>query len=224
MQTSHDQHRAQSSLALRHFQLQDVIVDGEGRPRALIHDEHGDLRTYGVGDTVFGAAVVERIENGQVILRATGGAGSRWLLRPASEPVPLSASSDPLSAGTASDLASPHTVAGGLIDAAPGQQPGEDRQQQVLQYPWEMLQYEMAYENNQLIGWKIGPKEDRAFLAAHGLAPGDIITHVNGYALDAGQNQALALEAMRTANNLALTVRRGGQVLATQVPNRVPRP
>ena len=69
-------------------------------------------------------------------------------------------------------------------------------------------------DGKQFVGYKLSPGMDSAFFRKAGLRRGDVLTAINGVKLDS-PNQVLSLMADLTlANELALTVDRGGEPLS----------
>lgn len=75
-------------------------------------------------------------------------------------------------------------------------------------------------ENGQLVGFRLLPGRERGFLQQMGLRPGDIVTAINGQALDSPARGMQALQALQDQTNVNLEIRRGGQTMALnfQVP------
>ena len=69
-------------------------------------------------------------------------------------------------------------------------------------------------ENGKQIGYRLQAKQNSDLLVQAGLKPSDVIISVNGTRLNDMKNSISALNALRTANNINITVKRNG----TEVP------
>lgn len=65
-------------------------------------------------------------------------------------------------------------------------------------------------ENGKLVGYRITPKQNPEILEAQGIVAGDVITRVNNIQLNSQKQGIRALRNAVKANNLAVTVLRGG--------------
>ncbi len=64
---------------------------------------------------------------------------------------------------------------------------------------------------NGQIGYRIYPGRDRSVFAASGLHPGDVVTSINGVQLDDPSKSLQLLSDLSQANQVTLTVQRGGE-------------
>ncbi|WP_241505966.1 type II secretion system protein GspC [Parahaliea mediterranea] len=72
-------------------------------------------------------------------------------------------------------------------------------------------------EGGQLQGYRIMPGQDAAQFSQLGFRPGDLVTAVNGIALDNPANTMQLYQAMRTAQEAVFELQRDGQALTVSV-------
>ena len=65
-------------------------------------------------------------------------------------------------------------------------------------------------ENGKQIGYRLQPQQNSDLLTQAGIKPSDVITSINGVKLDDMKNSISALSALRSANNVNITVKRNG--------------
>lgn len=65
-------------------------------------------------------------------------------------------------------------------------------------------------ENGKQIGYRLQAQQNSDLLTQAGLEPSDVITSINGIKLDDMKNSISALSALRSANNVNITVKRNG--------------
>ncbi len=69
-----------------------------------------------------------------------------------------------------------------------------------------------------LRGYRVGPGKDRKLFARAGLQRNDLLRAVNGMSLDDPQQALELLNELQNANEISLTIDRGGQILTVQLP------
>jgi len=85
--------------------------------------------------------------------------------------------------------------------------------QNILKNPTSFAQYALPIivrENGKQIGYRLQPQKKGDILAKMGLEPSDVITSINGVALDNPQNGISALQKLSTAAEINITVKRNG--------------
>ena len=85
---------------------------------------------------------------------------------------------------------------------------------QLLEDPSKVADYirvQPVNTGNGLSGYRIYPGRDRTVFAAAGLRPGDIVTAVNGTALNDPSRSLQLLNELSQSSQINLTVDRGGQ-------------
>jgi general secretion pathway protein C len=68
-----------------------------------------------------------------------------------------------------------------------------------------------ARQNGQVTGYRVSPGKDAAFFKQVGLQNGDVITKINGLDLTDQRSAMRAMQSLRQANELSLTLLRNGQ-------------
>lgn len=163
--------------------------------RALIGDG-SDEKPYAVGDEVAAGTTLEAIYADRVVLMRRGKPETLRLNK---------------------DSPSNYSPAAAAAPAAPASEVGATLasvREQILQDPSKASQFirvQPATQDGQMRGYRIYPGQDRQLFGAVGLRPGDVVTAVNGIQLDNAQRALQMLNDLSRANNLVLTVERGGQ-------------
>ncbi len=187
------------------LKLSGVLASGDPRTaRAIIGDGKGKEDAYGVDDALPGNAVLREIYADRVILEYRG--RLETLRLPKDVPAGKFASARPTSkrGGTAGTGNSAETSA--LLKQYRGA---------LMTDPQSLMNLVRTSPvtdktTGKLKGFKIYPGRDRKLLGKFGLRAGDVVTGVNGVALD---NPIKGLEIMRdlsTANSVSLEVERNG--------------
>ncbi|MBU2978314.1 type II secretion system protein GspC [Alteromonas sp. C1M14] len=70
-----------------------------------------------------------------------------------------------------------------------------------------------AIEEGQLIGYKIKPGNNSALFESSGLKPGDVVIQINGLDLTDTQQSSAAMNALRQASTIELTLTRDGEYI-----------
>jgi general secretion pathway protein C len=189
------------------LKLLGVLASDSATARAIIADGKGVEDAYAVGENLPGNAVLREIYADRVILEYRGRMETLRLPKEAlenlsvtSQTVGQTSQRSTKQASTADNIAllrqyrealisNPQSLMD-LVSASPVNEPG----------------------TGQLKGYRIRPGKDRKLLGRFGLKSGDVVTGVNGVALN---NPIKALEIMRdlsTANSVTLDVERNGVV------------
>lgn len=182
------------------LQLRGAIAAEDPRyAHAIIADGSGVEKVYFVKDTVPGGAILHRVQADRVILNRGGTLEA--LVLPKETPAGGSAGAavNPLAArGTpGSRRAGPPSV-----------------QEVVSQNPaaiTEIIRPQPYMPSGQLKGYRVYPGRDRERFVALGLQPGDLVTEINGMALN---NPAEAMEIFRSIGDtteVSVTIEREGQ-------------
>jgi len=108
------------------------------------------------------------------------------------------------------------TGAGGAVNYAPpaaqAAMSPDDMVQQVLgQDPNELLRPQPVYAGSQLRGFRVYPGRNRTLFARIGLQPGDLVTAINGAALEDAQRGIESLRGIAQGASVTLSVERNGQ-------------
>lgn len=75
----------------------------------------------------------------------------------------------------------------------------------------EVIKFSVAREAGEIVGYKIRPGRDRAIFSQLGLQPNDIVTEINGIALNSSGSVTQVYREMREATSATLTLLRDGQ-------------
>lgn len=83
----------------------------------------------------------------------------------------------------------------------------------------DVLSIEPSYDkgSGQLLGYKIGPGKDRKLFGRVGLQRNDLVTAINGVALDDPSRALSLLNELNDAKELTVTLQRGGQPVEIQL-------
>jgi general secretion pathway protein C len=183
------------------LQLRGAIAAEDPRyAHAIVADGSGAEKVYFVKDTVPGGATVHMVQADRVILNR-GGTLEALLL-------PKEAAAAPGRTG------SPMTGGG-----SPGMRRGvaPSVQQVMSQNPaaiTEIIRPQPYMPSGQLKGYRVYPGRNREQFVALGLQPGDLVTEINGMALN---NPAQAMEIFRSmadTTEVSVTIEREGQAQA----------
>ncbi len=199
----------ETRLALK---LRGVVASTEdGLGYAIIeHQSRQDI--YAVGDKlpVSGQVTLAKVMPGQVVL---DNGGTYELLELFEDSVldaqsatpPIAASSAPVRQQTTGETAA--AVA-------------RDYRERLYQNPQslaEVVTISAVRENGQLLGYRIAPGKEREQFELLGFKPGDLVTSVNGIALDDPANTLRLYQAMRSAGEAVFDLQRGDQPVTVSV-------
>src|SRR5690606_13174393 len=81
----------------------------------------------------------------------------------------------------------------------------------------DVMQLSVAREGDKLIGYRVRPGRDPQQFQQFGFRPDDIITGINGVALDDPQRALELYNLLRSATEASFNVRRGGEELTLMV-------
>ena len=170
-----------------------VAADDEQVAHAIIADGSGDEKVYFIKGAIPGGATLHRVHIDRVILNRGGVLETLRLPRGAEE------SSATKRTRTASSRRAPRsTNAQKLIS------------QNAATFS-EVIRPQPFMPNGQLKGYRVFPGRNRQQFIALGLRPGDLVTAINGVALN---NPAQGMEIFRSlgsSSQVSVTLERGGQ-------------
>ena len=167
---------------------------------AIVADPGGDEKAYRIGDPLPGGAELREIHADRVILSRAG--RYETLRLPQEDPID-GVSREPTS----------RPAAGGAVSEDPGALLQQHRET-LRTNPQSLISLVRpmpVQENGQLVGFRLLPGQDPSFLNKLGLRAGDIVTAINGLALDNPANGMQALQALQDETSLNLEIRRGQQ-------------
>ena len=169
------------------------ILAGGSTPQAIISANRGQEKTYHIGDTIDNAdgATLYAIEPDRVLLNRNGNLETLRL------PQQLS---NPASRPTAS-----------LAPAAA--QPGGSLRQVISENAskiTDIVRVSPHVQEGKVVGFRVTPGRDRATFDALGLQPGDVVTDINGTALNDASQGLQVFEALGETTQANVTVLRDG--------------
>ena len=177
-----------------------IIADGDGRERA-----------YRVGDTLPGGARLEAVYAARALIlhegRREGLSLSRVQLQAGAAPGrPAPAAAAPSAAPAAPSAYGVGPMAFGVPDLAGFRDPNlpdlDTLAREVRALP--------VLENGRVVGVRLQVGRDSDLLDRLGVAPGDVLTAVNGVPLDGPERQADLIRSFRAGQPVRLTIRRDG--------------
>lgn len=162
--------------------------------RAIVADASGQQRMYRIGAMLPGDAELREVQRDHVVLRR---GGRLETLRMVKEGLNLTGPQpgQPVGGGAGSSL-SLRQFRDTLVN----------NPRQVA----DLVRAEPVEEGGRFIGYQVQPGRDAQLLSRHGLMPGDIITHVNGMALDSQERASELLRDVADMKTADLEVRRNG--------------
>ncbi len=170
-----------------------VAADNPKLAHAIIADGSGNEQVYFVNSTLPGGATVQQIQADRVVLAR---AGQLEVLR-----LPREGAGGP--------------SAGGFTPPQAGAPPGQPNVQELVAQNapgfLALVRPQPFMPNGQLKGYRIYPGPNRQGFASLGLRAGDLVTEINGIALN---NPAQGMEVFRSlgdAPQVTVTVERDGQ-------------
>jgi general secretion pathway protein C len=182
--------------------LKGILAYGSERSsRALIADGSGKERPYGVGDDIPGGATLKAIHADRVILERSGRFETLRLERGKSGSSVATISTPTVSQPSVATRAGEARTLGELRN-------------ELLKEPAKASQYvrlQPVYAEGKLQGYRIYPGANRTLFQSAGLRAGEMVTSVNGVALDDAAKALQLLGDLRDVSQLSLTLERGGE-------------
>ncbi|NHF66357.1 type II secretion system protein N [Xanthomonas hortorum] len=170
---------------------------GGTQAAAFLSSGDGKQGAYRVGDAVVPGVVVHAIASDHVLLRASNGLRRLALV----ESTAASSSASPATSATTATSAAPAVMSN--VGTAAGTVAASVDPQQLLTTAGLLASTDGS-------GFTVMPRGDGALLRQAGLAPGDVLTQINGRTLDAEHLRELQDE-LRDGQAATLTYRRDGQ-------------
>ena len=198
-------------------------IDPEGGI-AIIADEKGADSSYRVGDLLPGDARLEQILAGVVVLSRDGvnetlslrlttdSAASDTSARPARR----SGGSAPLPGSMNTGLA-PIKFNPAIAPGMPDMQTYRATNLPNVQELAKQVQVFPVFANGRMRGVRLSAGRDSDVLAKAGLRPTDVVTSVNGIALDSPARQGELLSSLRDASQVQVDVERDGKTIKLQL-------
>ncbi|MDX1608955.1 MAG: type II secretion system protein GspC [Halofilum sp. (in: g-proteobacteria)] len=187
------------------LKLTGVFAAGGGDGIAIIVAGNAEQAVYGVGDRVAGAARIDGIYADRVLLERNG----------ALETLRLSED------GVATERAGAARGSGDR-DIQRIAQRARELRQRLTENPLElarMVRFQPYMRDGELVGYRIQPRTaDAELLAELGLRPTDVVTRVNGVALNDPVQAQQALQRVQTAQTISVTWLRDGEQHRMTIP------
>lgn len=171
--------------------------------RAIISQQGSNEKPYAIGDDIVRGVSLQAIFSDRVILSRDGQIETLRL--------------DPNSGGAPVNFAA--STSGVSPSGILPQQLSQARQE-MLQDPNKAGDYIRIQPNNpggQLHGYRVYPGKNASVFTNAGLKPGDLVTAVNGTAMDDTKKALQMLNDLSKASNVSLTIDRGGQLQTINV-------
>ncbi|HDP89027.1 MAG TPA: type II secretion system protein GspC [Thioalkalivibrio sp.] len=203
-----------SALAMRHlFGTTEVIVDtaaeapetkldlklvgvfatGDSSALAIIAPGRRPEALYGIGDSLPGNATLRAVYADRVVLERNGVLETLRLPR------------ESLGAGVS--IGTPSSATTGIATEL------QRYRREAMRNPArmaEMVAAEPVEEDGRFVGYRVTPRQDLPVFEQLGFQAGDVVTEVNGVALDTPEAGIRALRQLATARELNVTVLRNG--------------
>jgi general secretion pathway protein C len=160
---------------------------------ALIHERGKDTKVYAIGDNIARGARLHAVYTDSVLLDR---GGKLEALRLPKEESGGSAQPRTSSLRTTKTLSKP-TVANVIADNATRLT--------------DVLRPQPVFADGQQRGYRLYPGRDRRTFAALGLRPGDLVTEINGTALNDPASGMEIFKSMGEATSVTVTIERNGQ-------------
>ncbi len=176
------------------LELRGVLAyDPEASALAIISEGRGEEKVYGIGDELPGSATLEEVLADHVILKRNGRL----------EKLRLPEKSTPVAVASASARRNVD-----VSQLTPGQ-----LRDNIVKDPMQFARKVRTIphkENGKLVGYKLRARDYEDVLAQYGLQPNDIVTEVNGTALNDPKTSLRALRSLATATEINATIMRDG--------------
>ena len=188
---------ADAPLSSANLVLAGTIATRDPKRGIAIISDGGPAKVFSVGDNVNGATL-HSVYLDHVILDRAGALETLLLPR-------LLAASRPAPVARRAGGADPRTVA------------AVDNIRRLVQQDPNILDQVMrtvaSYDNaaGKLRGFRAYPGRNRAIFNKLGLKPGDLVTAINGQALDDPQRSQEVFNTIQTSDHVTVTLERGGQ-------------
>ena len=203
--------------------LQGVYVPQRsgGRAWAIIADASGNDETYVPGSALPGGATLKEIHKDRVILMRNG---QYETLRLPQEMLDDSLNRGSVQRGGGVNRTRAGAAAGNRVAVSPqARQTLSNYREKLLSDPQSVMNVVRAEpyrRGGRLQGYRVFPGRDRDLLNQVGLRPGDVVTAVNGIALDSPIKGLEIMRDLSSASEVTLQVERNGVSQSMTVPVR----
>lgn len=163
---------------------------------AIIAERGGQEKVFSVGDGVPGGATLHSVHTDRVILKRAG--RLETLRLPRSEESGSSRSSAPARRASFTRPAPVQTV--------------QDVMQSRAMALTDVIRPQPVFKDGQQQGYRVYPGRQRQQFAQLGLRPGDLVTQINGMALNDPARGMEIFRSLADATSVSVTVERNGQM------------
>jgi len=177
-----------------------VSASDETRALAIIAERGGAERVYFIGDAVPGGATLHAVHFDRVLLRRAGRLEALRLPR-SDDPALQRRSAAAARAAPPPPAAMPARVAS-----------VQDVVQQRGAALTEIIRPQPVFKDGRQQGYRVYPGRQRQQFAQLGLRPGDLITQINGMALDDPARGMEIFRGLADATSVTVTVDRNGEI------------
>lgn len=175
-----------------------IAATEEERALAIIAQRGGAEKVYFVGDAVPGGATLHAVQLDRVLLRRAGRLEALRLPRSEDSPAPRRAAAP---APSRTPSLSPRAAT--TIQEVVSQNPASLT---------EIIRPQPVFKDGRQQGYRVYPGRQRQQFAELGLRPGDLVTQINGMALDDPARGMEIFRGLADATSVTLTIDRNGQV------------
>ena len=173
-----------------------VAASDEKRALAIIAERGGAERVYFIGDAVPGGATLHAVHFDRVLLRRAGRL----------EALRLPRSDDPALQRRSAAAPPPPAAAPARVASV----------QEVVQQSGaaltEIIRPQPVFKDGRQQGYRVYPGRQRQQFAQLGLRPGDLITQINGMALDDPARGMEIFRSLADATSVTVTLDRNGEI------------
>ena len=164
----------------------------------IARGKRGKEEIYSIGDKIPGGITLKEIHPEHIILERQGQLETLRLEKSKGSGLTSTSNMRPSSASTISTASS---------------QKLKDIRRDIIKNPATFRKHALPVvvrENGKQIGYRLQAQQNSDLLTQAGLEPSDVITSINGVKLNDMKNSISALNALRSANNVNITVKRNG--------------
>lgn len=172
-----------------------IVASEDGRAVAIIAERGGAERVFFVGDALPGGASLHSVYEDRVLLRRGARLEALRLPRSGEEPVARQAAPPPRASAPPARAATIQEVV-----------------RQGASSLTEVIRPQPVFKDGRQQGYRVYPGRQRQQFAQLGLRPGDLITQINGMALDDPARGMEIFRGLADATSVTVTVDRNGQV------------
>lgn len=178
-----------------------ITASEEQSALAIIAERGGAERVYFVGDAVPGGASLHAVHFDRVLLRRGGRLEALRLPRSDESPVARRAAPPQPRAGAPRAATQPARAAS-----------VQEVVQQSAAGLTEIIRPQPVFKDGRQQGYRVYPGRQRQQFAQLGLRPGDLITQINGMALDDPARGMEIFRSLADATSVTVTVDRNGEI------------